>query len=141
MSDTGRKSSSASSKEEMDLEKASHQPELSVKLERAYFCLLTTYVLNRSNVNEARALEDMNDNVPRDKFAKLWAIVLFLDKYGVEARGIERVLPDERTQTCEWPHSNFSWYTSLTISCYLSIAPLAPFWMWLAANMTVRLKF
>ncbi|KAJ3811650.1 permease for cytosine/purines, uracil, thiamine, allantoin-domain-containing protein [Lentinula aff. lateritia] len=97
MSDTGRKSSSAStSKEEMDLEKAPHQPGL-------------------FNANEAQALEGMDDNVPRDKFAKLWAIVLFLDKYGVEARGIERVLPDERTQT----------------------SPLAPFWMWLAANMTI----
>lgn len=28
-------------------------------------------------------------------------LVMFLDKYGVEARGIERVPPDQRTQTCK----------------------------------------
>ncbi|KIK56240.1 hypothetical protein GYMLUDRAFT_47260 [Collybiopsis luxurians FD-317 M1] len=66
-------------------------------------------------INEAQALEDLDDNVPRSKFAALWHIVEFLDKYGVEARGIERVPPDQRTQT----------------------SPLAPFWMWLAVNMTI----
>ncbi|KIK56239.1 hypothetical protein GYMLUDRAFT_247991 [Collybiopsis luxurians FD-317 M1] len=66
-------------------------------------------------INEAQALENLDDNVPRSKFAALWHIVRILDKYGVEARGIERVPPNQRTQT----------------------SPLAPFWMWLAANMTI----
>ncbi|KAH9844159.1 permease for cytosine/purines, uracil, thiamine, allantoin-domain-containing protein [Rhodofomes roseus] len=52
--------------------------------------------------------------VPRTKFRSLWAIVDKLDAYGVEAQGIERVPPDARPQK----------------------SPLAPFWLWLAANMT-----
>ncbi|KAJ3859964.1 permease for cytosine/purines, uracil, thiamine, allantoin-domain-containing protein [Lentinula novae-zelandiae] len=67
------------------------------------------------DVEKSSSYERLSDDVPRSKFAKLWAIVEFLDKYGVEARGIERVPPDQRTQT----------------------SPLAPFWMWLAANMTI----
>ncbi|KAJ3733283.1 permease for cytosine/purines, uracil, thiamine, allantoin-domain-containing protein [Lentinula guzmanii] len=63
------------------------------------------------DTHEADLLERLSDDVPRSKFAKLWAIVEFLDKYGVEARGIERVTPNQ--------------------------PPLAPFWMWLAANMTI----
>jgi NCS1 nucleoside transporter family len=96
MSDIDQKSSSIASvtKDEVDLEQATPVPLI---------------------VNEAQALEDMDDNVPRAQFATLWAMVSFLDKYGVEARGIERVPPDQRTQT----------------------SPLAPFWMWLAANMTI----
>lgn len=54
----------------------------------------------RDDIHEANALERLSDDVPRSKFAKLWAIVEFLDKYGVEAHGIERVPPDQRTQTC-----------------------------------------
>ncbi|KAJ4481921.1 permease for cytosine/purines, uracil, thiamine, allantoin-domain-containing protein [Lentinula aciculospora] len=83
--------------------------------------LLTTSTLNftcclsRDDTHEASALECLGDDVPRSKFAKLWEIVEFLDNYGVEARGIERVPPNERTQT----------------------SPLAAFWMWLAANMTI----
>ena len=53
------------------------------------------------SINEAQALEDLDDNVPRSKFTVLWRIVEVLDKYGVEARGIERVSPTQRTQTCE----------------------------------------
>ncbi|KAE9385571.1 hypothetical protein BT96DRAFT_968444 [Gymnopus androsaceus JB14] len=96
MADTDRKSSNASLSrvEVADLEKAASP---------------------RERVNEAQALEGMNDSVPRSKFASLWALVAFLDKYGVEARGIERIPPDQRTQT----------------------SPLAPFWLWLAANMTI----
>ncbi|KAJ4477122.1 permease for cytosine/purines, uracil, thiamine, allantoin-domain-containing protein [Lentinula lateritia] len=67
------------------------------------------------DVDEASSLERLSDNVPRLKFATLWAIVEFLDKYGVEARGIERVPSDQRTH----------------------IYPLSAFWMWLAANMTI----
>ncbi|KAJ3924624.1 MAG: permease for cytosine/purines, uracil, thiamine, allantoin-domain-containing protein, partial [Lentinula lateritia] len=70
--------------------------------------------LNR-DFHEASSLERLSDDVPRSKFAQLWAIVKFLDKYGVEARGIERVPPDQRTQ----------------------MSPLSAFWMWLAANMTI----
>ncbi|KAJ4477121.1 permease for cytosine/purines, uracil, thiamine, allantoin-domain-containing protein [Lentinula lateritia] len=68
-----------------------------------------------SDFHEASSLERLSDDVPRSKFAQLWAIVKFLDKYGVEARGIERVPPDQRTQ----------------------MSPLSAFWMWLAANMTI----
>jgi hypothetical protein len=42
-----------------------------------------------------------------------------IDKYGVEVRGIERVLPHERT-----PVTSRDWLDNL--------------WMWLAANCTVR---
>lgn len=47
-------------------------------------------------------ISDLQDNVPRSKFRKLWEVVEKLDAYGVEARGIERVRPDERTQSCEY---------------------------------------
>ncbi|EPQ51243.1 purine-cytosine permease [Gloeophyllum trabeum ATCC 11539] len=49
-------------------------------------------------------LENADDGVPRNRglFAKLWAIVQKLDKYGVEARGIERVPPTERPQKSPW---------------------------------------
>ncbi|KAJ3806385.1 permease for cytosine/purines, uracil, thiamine, allantoin-domain-containing protein [Lentinula aff. lateritia] len=63
------------------------------------------------DVHGSSSSEGLSDDVPRSKFAKLWAIVEFLDKYGVEARGIERVPSDQ--------HS------------------LSAFWMWLAANMTI----
>ncbi|KAH9951726.1 permease for cytosine/purines, uracil, thiamine, allantoin-domain-containing protein [Amylocystis lapponica] len=66
------------------------------------------------DVVEHTQLTDLNDNVPRGRFKTLWAIVEKLDTYGVEAQGIERVPPDQRTQS----------------------SPLVPFWMWLAANMT-----
>ncbi|KZT12599.1 uncharacterized protein LAESUDRAFT_7689 [Laetiporus sulphureus 93-53] len=56
----------------------------------------------------------LDDHVPRTHFRALWAIVEKLDKYGVEAQGIERIPPDQRPQK----------------------SVLAPFWMWLAANMT-----
>ncbi|KAJ3846860.1 permease for cytosine/purines, uracil, thiamine, allantoin-domain-containing protein [Lentinula lateritia] len=63
------------------------------------------------DVHGSSSSEGLSDDVPRSKFAKLWAIVEFLDKYGVEARGIERVPSDQH--------------------------PLSAFWMWLAANMTI----
>ncbi|KIK56243.1 hypothetical protein GYMLUDRAFT_47261 [Collybiopsis luxurians FD-317 M1] len=94
MADIDRKSFLTASVAKEDLEKATLPPVL---------------------VNEGQALEDLDDSVPRSKFAALWHIVRILDKYGVEARGIERVPPDQRTHTSPW----------------------APFWMWLAANMTI----
>jgi purine-cytosine permease-like protein len=45
----------------------------------------------------------------------LWNITNKLSKYGVEERGIERIMPEERTQKSAW-------------GC---------FWMWLAANCTI----
>ncbi|GBE79480.1 Purine-cytosine permease fcyB [Sparassis crispa] len=59
-------------------------------------------------------VSELSDNVPRNRFRALWRIVEKLDKYGVETQGIERIPPDQRDQT----------------------SVLAPFWMWLAANMT-----
>ncbi|KAL1747022.1 permease for cytosine/purines, uracil, thiamine, allantoin-domain-containing protein [Schizophyllum fasciatum] len=67
-----------------------------------------------TSVHEAR-IADLNDDVPRGKLRSLWTLVEKLDRWGVEARGIERVQPDERTQS----------------------SPLVCFWMWLAANMTI----
>lgn len=55
----------------------------------------------------------VKDSVKRT--GKLWELADKLSKYGVEQRGIERILPEERTQTSAW-------------SC---------FWMWLAANCTI----
>ncbi|KAI4521130.1 hypothetical protein K525DRAFT_285282 [Schizophyllum commune Loenen D] len=66
------------------------------------------------SVHEAR-IADLNDDVPRGKLRSLWTLVEKLDRWGVEARGIERVMPDERSQS----------------------SPLVCFWMWLAANMTI----
>ncbi|EPQ51414.1 hypothetical protein GLOTRDRAFT_48944 [Gloeophyllum trabeum ATCC 11539] len=62
-------------------------------------------------------LEALDDGVPRNRgvFAKLWAIVQKLDRYGVEARGIERVPPAERPQKNPW-------------DCFT---------MWCAANTTI----
>ncbi|KAI0952236.1 hypothetical protein AcW1_004395 [Taiwanofungus camphoratus] len=59
-------------------------------------------------------IAELQDNVPRRRFKALWNIVEKLDKYGVEANGIERIPPDQRNQN----------------------SAMAPFWMWLAANMT-----
>lgn len=44
-------------------------------------------------------LEALDDGVPRNKgfFAKLWKIANKLDRYGVEARGIERVPESQRS--------------------------------------------
>jgi hypothetical protein len=50
---------------------------------------------------------------------QMWNIVKIIDKYGVEVRGIERVLPHERS-----PVTSRDWLDNL--------------WMWLAANCTVR---
>ena len=52
------------------------------------------------SVHEARIAE-LNDDVPRGKLRSLWTLVEKLDRWGVEARGIERVMPDERSQSCE----------------------------------------
>ncbi|KAH7870293.1 permease for cytosine/purines, uracil, thiamine, allantoin-domain-containing protein [Lentinula edodes] len=84
------------------------------------------------DVDEASSLERLSDNVPRLKFAKLWAIVEFLDKYGVEARGIERVPSDQRTQMCM-----IFTCLSVHINRFSLLDPLSAFWMWLAANMTI----
>lgn len=50
---------------------------------------------------------------------QMWHIVKVIDKFGVEVRGIERVLPHERS-----PVTSRDWLDNL--------------WMWLAANCTVR---
>ncbi|TRM69984.1 permease [Schizophyllum amplum] len=68
----------------------------------------------QTSVHEAR-IADLHDEVPRGKLRYLWTLVEKLDRFGVEARGIERVQPDERTQS----------------------SSLVCFWMWLAANMTI----
>lgn len=62
-------------------------------------------------------LEALDDGVPRTKgiFAKMWAVVQALDKFGVEARGIERVPPEDRPQQNVW-------------DCFT---------MWCAANTTI----
>ena len=83
------------------------------------------------SVHEAR-IADLNDDVPRGKLRSLWTLVEKLDRWGVEARGIERVMPDERSQSCEWQVAALS-SDGLTPSP----APLVCFWMWLAANMTI----
>ncbi|KAF8522748.1 permease for cytosine/purines, uracil, thiamine, allantoin-domain-containing protein [Hysterangium stoloniferum] len=49
---------------------------------------------------------------------KMWKFVKIIDKYGVEARGIERVLPHEKL-----PPTRRDWEGNL--------------WMWLAANCTI----
>lgn len=61
---------------------------------------------------------DLNDGVSRDRglVGKLWQIVEKVDKFGVEARGIERVPPNERGHT----------------------SALDNLWMWTAVNCTVR---
>ncbi|KII88697.1 hypothetical protein PLICRDRAFT_176250 [Plicaturopsis crispa FD-325 SS-3] len=70
----------------------------------------------KQTVAEAQVhVADLHDNVPRNHFKKLWAFADKLDRYGVEAQGIERVPPTARTQS----------------------SALVPFWMWLAANMTI----
>jgi len=50
--------------------------------------------------------------------AKLWDFVLYIDRFGVEVRGIERVLPEDRTARS----------TSDLLDC---------FWLWMAANCTI----
>ncbi|KAH8834778.1 permease for cytosine/purines, uracil, thiamine, allantoin-domain-containing protein [Flagelloscypha sp. PMI_526] len=67
------------------------------------------------HVHTTTNIAQLEDDVPRGKFRKLWDIVQRLDAYGVEARGIERVQPDERIQS----------------------SPMPVFWMWLAANLTI----
>jgi NCS1 nucleoside transporter family len=56
----------------------------------------------------------VHDSVNRT--GKLWKFADKLSKYGVEQRGIERILPEERSQT---------------------LSPWSCFWMWLAANCTI----
>ncbi|KAF8591678.1 hypothetical protein K439DRAFT_1644055 [Ramaria rubella] len=48
----------------------------------------------------------------------MWSVVKAIDKYGIEVRGIERVLPHERS-----PVTSRDWLDNL--------------WMWLAANCTI----
>jgi len=54
-------------------------------------------------------------------FAKLWDFVLYIDRFGVEVRGIERVLPQDRSANSIWD----------LYDC---------FWLWMAANCTVSLS-
>ncbi|THH02634.1 hypothetical protein EW145_g6721 [Phellinidium pouzarii] len=64
-------------------------------------------------------LEAQGIHVPTSGFvAKLWRAVLYVDKFGVEARGIERVRPEDRS-----PHSLVDLLDTAT--------------MWLAANSTI----
>jgi len=65
----------------------------------------------------AAEIEALDDGVPRQKglFRTLWSVVEKLDRYGFEARGIERVPENRRTQTSVW-------------DCFT---------MWFGANMTV----
>jgi len=57
-------------------------------------------------------------DVPRDRgiFAKLWIFVSKLDGFGVESKGIERVLPDERTHTSV---TDFIWFW-IAVNCQTS---------------------
>ncbi|KAI5118639.1 hypothetical protein M0805_000015 [Coniferiporia weirii] len=69
-------------------------------------------------VKEAN-LEAQGFNIPTSGFlAKLWRAVLYIDKFGVEVRGIERVRPEDRS-----PHSLADLLDTAT--------------MWLAANSTI----
>lgn len=49
-------------------------------------------------------LEALDDGIPRNKgfFATLWNFTQKLDRFGVEARGIERVPEDMRTGHSVW---------------------------------------
>ncbi|GJJ09156.1 hypothetical protein Clacol_003378 [Clathrus columnatus] len=49
---------------------------------------------------------------------RMWAVVKAIDKYGIEVRGIERVLPQEKV-----PPTSRDWWDNL--------------WLWLAANCTI----
>ncbi|KAH8109158.1 permease for cytosine/purines, uracil, thiamine, allantoin-domain-containing protein [Phellopilus nigrolimitatus] len=70
------------------------------------------------DVQEA-GFEAQGIHVPTTGFlAKLWRAVLFVDKFGVEVRGIERVRPEDRS-----PRSTADLLDSAT--------------MWLAANSTI----
>lgn len=51
----------------------------------------------------------------------MWAVVKAIDKYGIEVRGIERVLPQEKV-----PPTRRDWWDNL--------------WLWLAANCTVSVS-
>ncbi|TFK50367.1 hypothetical protein OE88DRAFT_1631216 [Heliocybe sulcata] len=69
----------------------------------------------------------MDDGVPRTRgfFGKLWAVVQKLDKYGVEARGIERVPPAERPQRRPWD-SGTLWCAANTTIATFSTGTLGP---------------
>ncbi|KZS93398.1 hypothetical protein SISNIDRAFT_485652 [Sistotremastrum niveocremeum HHB9708] len=72
-------------------------------------------------VNEAKGEEAFTDTLPivHDGFLKkLWDFVLYVDRFGVEVRGIERVLPQDRTANTIWD----------LLDCAS---------MWLAANCTI----
>ncbi|TDL19282.1 hypothetical protein BD410DRAFT_774153 [Rickenella mellea] len=86
-------------KDYSDSEKGSHTPSVIVK--------------------EAEILETQGISVHRTGFiGKLWAAVLYVDRFGVEVRGIERIRPEDRTATSTW-----DLWDAMT--------------MWLAANTTV----
>ncbi|KZT25948.1 hypothetical protein NEOLEDRAFT_1241485 [Neolentinus lepideus HHB14362 ss-1] len=80
--------------------------------------------LTRTIVDE---IEEMDDGVPRMRgfFGKLWAIVQKLDKYGVEARGIERVPPTERPQKSVWDCMTL-WCAANTTIATFSTGTLGP---------------
>ena len=54
-----------------------------------------THYIPRTTV---QALGNLDDGVPRDKgiFGQLWKLAGRFDAFGAEARGIERVLPEQR---------------------------------------------
>ncbi|KAG8989788.1 purine-cytosine permease [Tulasnella sp. JGI-2019a] len=62
----------------------------------------------------------LNDGVDRKTgpFAKLWKAVLWLDKFGVEVRGIERVPPNERNHTTIYDVMALWGSANLTISTF-----------------------
>lgn len=68
---------------------------------------------------EVAEFEAQGINVPRTGFlARLWRLVLYVDKFGVEVRGIERVRPQDRA--------------ARSVLDLLDAAT-----MWLAANCTI----
>ena len=54
-----------------------------------------THYIPRTTIQE---LGNLDDGVPRDKgtFGQLWKLAGRFDAFGAEARGIERVLPEQR---------------------------------------------
>lgn len=57
-------------------------------------------VTSDAHSDEQRHPFGVHDSVKRT--GKLWEFADKLSKYGVEQRGIERILPEERTQTSAW---------------------------------------
>ncbi|KAF8523798.1 permease for cytosine/purines, uracil, thiamine, allantoin-domain-containing protein [Hysterangium stoloniferum] len=94
------------------------------------------------NINDGVDIEDLGAGAATKEsgvLGKMWKIVKIIDKYGVEARGIERVLPHEKLSPTrgDWEGNLWMWFAANCTISVLSLGTLGPSVFFLSGKISI----